>query len=422
MTLYAFDGTWNREDPVLIETTNVVRFRDRYDGHCEYLSGVGTRFGALGLALGGAFGAGGQTRIEEMYASLVANWKRGDQVIDIIGFSRGAALAVHFSNVIAQEGIRDGGELLARPDIRFLGLWDCVAAFGIPIDFVLNFQDINIGYDLKVPRNVQHCFHAMALHERRQSFDVERQNVSGRRRNVEELWFRGVHNDIGGGLGNTALSSITLQWMMQKAKACGLPVEDADIRALGRLADHRAPIGKNFDPIENPPRRIHRNDRFHPTALGKQLAIGDRLRFTVRAPELHSWSGARLVKGGYYAFTIGPRQTWLDNDIECGPEGWHSEDLPRTRESVVRFFEGRRRCPQANWFELIGAIDEDDATLFRIGRGGRDATYRAAKSGELFAFANDLPGFYGNNRGAIEVQVKRVAGPGGARLQPCRRR
>ena len=52
--------------------------------------------------LGGLFGSGGKSRIEEMHDILTENWEDGDQVIDIIGFSRGAALAVHFANKIGE--------------------------------------------------------------------------------------------------------------------------------------------------------------------------------------------------------------------------------------------------------------------------------------------------------------------------------
>ena len=117
MALYAFDGTWNENEADPLEDTNVIKFVDAFqakpDHKADYIEGVGTRFGAIGRVLGGVFGAGGQTRIEEMYEKLVANWQQGDQTIDIIGFSRGAALAVHFSNVIDEVGIVINDQTLA---------------------------------------------------------------------------------------------------------------------------------------------------------------------------------------------------------------------------------------------------------------------------------------------------------------------
>jgi uncharacterized protein (DUF2235 family) len=64
------------------------------------VAGVGTHFGKIGRALGGLFGAGGLSRTDEMYEEFCENWQQGDEVIDIIGFSRGAALAVHFANLL----------------------------------------------------------------------------------------------------------------------------------------------------------------------------------------------------------------------------------------------------------------------------------------------------------------------------------
>ena len=92
MALYAFDGTWNENEPDLASVTNVVKFKEAYGysgATAEYIEGVGTRFGAIGRVLGGVFGAGGKTRVEEMYDLLVANWQAGDETIDIIGFSVG---------------------------------------------------------------------------------------------------------------------------------------------------------------------------------------------------------------------------------------------------------------------------------------------------------------------------------------------
>ena len=105
MALYAFDGTWNVDEEEPSKDTNVVKFRDIYSGPVEYRPGVGTRWGALGKVLGGTLGLGGRTRIEEMYEELTTNYQKGDHDIDIIGFSRGAAMAVHFANFIADNGI-----------------------------------------------------------------------------------------------------------------------------------------------------------------------------------------------------------------------------------------------------------------------------------------------------------------------------
>lgn len=58
MALYAFDGTWNEDEPNAEEDTNVVRFKRAYQGTVDDIPGVGTRFGSIGKLFGGLFGTG----------------------------------------------------------------------------------------------------------------------------------------------------------------------------------------------------------------------------------------------------------------------------------------------------------------------------------------------------------------------------
>ena len=109
-----------------------------YTGEAWYVPGPGTRYRRVGRILGGVAGMGGHARVGDAYEQLCKNWAVGDTLIDIIGFSRGAALALEFGNKIEEDGIRRTGskEVIAdRPPIRFLGLWDTVGSFGIPIDW-----------------------------------------------------------------------------------------------------------------------------------------------------------------------------------------------------------------------------------------------------------------------------------------------
>ena len=267
MALYAFDGTWNsaslNDDVQDTSDTNVACFYEAYDSPRWYTSGVGTRFHVLGKVVGGLTGAGGHLRLNEAYQQLCQNWAKGDKTIDIIGFSRGAALALDFANKIKDMDVREprGKKIVADdPPIRFLGLWDTVGAFGIPISVGhLPFQDVNLGHKLTVPDNVRHCFHAIALDERRQTFRVTRVF------NGYEVWFRGVHSDVGGGNGNHPLSSIALRWMMRKARAVGLPMTDAKIDALDAKIDPDAQTRPQKDVIVNEFRGFLAADRFHHT-------------------------------------------------------------------------------------------------------------------------------------------------------------
>ncbi|MGE3511991.1 MAG: DUF2235 domain-containing protein [Vicinamibacterales bacterium] len=235
MALYAFDGTWNEaktgDDPGF-KNTNVFRFFQAYKQHSGtedlYKEGVGTRFDLVGRALGGVFGLGELSRIVEAYDHLCLNWMvRQDHVIDVVGFSRGAATTLDFCHYVLKKGIRRPGSdevIEPSPQIRFLGVWDVVAAFGLAN---LGNTALNIGHHLELPRkNLQYCFHALALDERRPSF------LPTRLPGAYEVWFRGAHSDIGGGNGNRGLNDVTMHWMMSKAKAAKLPIPDEALAAL----------------------------------------------------------------------------------------------------------------------------------------------------------------------------------------------
>jgi hypothetical protein len=138
---------------------------------------------------------------------------------------------------------------------------------------------------------------------------------------------------------------------------------------------------------------------------GRRLAIGEAHTFRVAARDRYSWSGVTLEEGGRYRLDVSADQTWHDASITCGAGGWTSDELPGWKAALVRLAEGKRRVPEANWFELIGALEANESTLFRIGVRG---SYTAPREADLYAFANDLPSMYGNNTGEISVTIERV--------------
>lgn len=279
MALYAFDGTWNDEKTAGVygENTNVVEFARAYDGDLKvvqsdqgekeqptvrddfFVGGVGTRYSLPGRIFGGAFGIGGRKRVNEAKAALAANFARGDDKVDIIGFSRGAALALHFSNTVAGMKVKDRNGNNVAVDVRFLGLWDVVASFGIPINVgPLEFQRVNLGYKLTLSDKIRYCFHAVSLDERRQSFRVTRVD------NGYQVWFRGVHSDVGGGNKNHKLSNVPLTWMLRKGKAVGLPV-DATLPDRLEIDPSVAIRPSRLDLVKNKFRDVTKNDRVHYT-------------------------------------------------------------------------------------------------------------------------------------------------------------
>jgi uncharacterized protein (DUF2235 family) len=224
VALYAFDGTWNSDKPETEHDTNVVWIFNAYMGQKRYWSGVGTRFGLPGKLVGGITGAGGHDRIREALDELRKNFAAGDKVVDVVGFSRGAALAVDFANEVAKQTDLDSG---AAPKVRFVGVFDIVGSFDLP------GTDLNIGFDLKTPPTADHVVHAMALDERRIMFPLTRLTGSrlleaGR---LTEVWFRGVHSDVGGGDDATGLSSIALDFMFDLAVRAGIQLHEDAIPA-----------------------------------------------------------------------------------------------------------------------------------------------------------------------------------------------
>lgn len=261
MALYAFDGTWNSEKTEDVATeateydgnTNVVKFKDAYEGPRFYIKGVGTRLGRFGRFFGGAFGIGGRSRLEEAREALQSNLAAGDREIDVVGFSRGAALAASFARRVHKE---HGSDL----PIRFVGLWDLVASFGIPISLgPIKFQELNLGYKFDVPASVRHYYHALALDERRQSFRPTR--LIG----AHEVWFRGAHSDVGGGNGNLGLNCIALCWMLRKAVASGVPIKASAITSAATGSVPACAVRWPQDVIKNKMRALLPDDRFHYT-------------------------------------------------------------------------------------------------------------------------------------------------------------
>jgi uncharacterized protein (DUF2235 family) len=252
MCLYAFDGTWNVDKPDTEHDTNVVWFYNAYNGPKEYYKGIGTRFGAFGRILGGVTGAGGRDRVKDALDAYERNKAKGDSLVDIVGFSRGAALALEFANKVCGRGAA----------CRFVGIWDCVPSFGVAA------IPINIGWDLDVPDRVAKCYHAMALDERRIDFQLRRPDATVADANQEgrlfELWFRGVHSDVGGGNDAPGLSSLALNWMFIKAQKSGLPLDTTVITANAGRMRPTVPISVHgFGLVEGKDRKVRWNDQVH---------------------------------------------------------------------------------------------------------------------------------------------------------------
>lgn len=266
------DGTWNLADqPSKTNVTKVaLSVRPRSAAGVEqrvfYHSGVGTR--RLERLRGGAFGMGLSRNVVDAYRFLVHNYEPGDELY-LFGFSRGAYTARSLAGLVRNSGIlrrenagrvkeawslyRDRVEtpsgtastLFRRafsyePEIHFIGVWDTVGALGIPVPgprwlkpVVTMVNRRWAFHDTQLSSHVKGAFHALAIDEQRSAFrptlwsrgpgdtDTEQE--------LRQVWFAGVHSDIGGGYPETSLSDIALLWMVHHARRYGL---EFDTRAL----------------------------------------------------------------------------------------------------------------------------------------------------------------------------------------------
>ncbi len=127
----------------------------------------------------------------------------------------------------------------AAARVHFLGLWDTVQAVGVP---GLR-RKISSTRSLEGKR-IDHVRHALSVDEHRYQFLPR--YFSGplsEHQTLKQLWFRGVHSDIGGGR-RSLLSDATFAWMVHEAKEYGLA-------NTGR-PDHRAQRVLDQWPTDDP--------------------------------------------------------------------------------------------------------------------------------------------------------------------------
>ena len=129
---------------------------------------------------------------------------------------------------------------VAPPTIRFLGLWDTVAAYGLPIEEMTRGVSQWI-WPLELPsrtpdRTICCACHALSLDDERTTFHPVLWNERHERRvvpdvagirhtkdeRITQVWFSGVYSNVGGGYPDDLLAQIPLVWIMTEAMTCGL--------------------------------------------------------------------------------------------------------------------------------------------------------------------------------------------------------
>jgi uncharacterized protein (DUF2235 family) len=318
------DGTGNSAAKVW--RTNVWRVFESLDlsGSDQvafYDDGVGTSSFKPAAILGGGFGFGLKRNVIELYKFACRNHRSADDEIFGFGFSRGAFTMRIVIGLILEQGIirakseaelhnkaraayRDFRrqnfhtiwrfpEAIARwlrdlvfrnnyskddnvrdIKVRFLGLWDTVAAYGAPVEEMTRGVSEWL-FPLLLPectldKRVVRACHALSIDDERTTFHPllwdERgeqplqPRADGKRyladERISQVWFAGVHSNVGGGYPDDSLAQIPLVWIMSEATQAGLAfkqrpeaspqtldhpltVEDKD----GRLYDPRSGLG-----------------------------------------------------------------------------------------------------------------------------------------------------------------------------------
>jgi uncharacterized protein (DUF2235 family) len=288
------DGTANE---FAEDRTNVVKLyytlrRDPSKQIAFYHPGLGTMEPAGALTtptrrftrlLGMAAGYGLSEDIRDAYVFLMNEYQDGDRLF-LFGFSRGAYTVRAVCSLLRMYGLIGRGNAplvpyairmmmaiekarqataskqgtkaqddavaryfeladqfrttMSRSECKphFVGVWDTVSSIGwkdspLKLPFISDNPDIEIGR------------HAIAIDERRAFFRSHRWMPSKELkehgpRDVKQVWFPGVHCDVGGGYPEeeSGLSKVALEWMLEEAKMAGLRVDQPrQLKVLGQL-------------------------------------------------------------------------------------------------------------------------------------------------------------------------------------------
>jgi uncharacterized protein (DUF2235 family) len=261
MPLYAIDGTLSERRHLSNVYYFAKRYRDPTGRKAAYFSGPGTPAASLGLGISGAlFGTGSRRLAQQVLDRIAEDTKHNrDLPIDLVGFSRGAAIANEVAWLLGTLGIlrerTDNSSLRDMPTVRFLGLFDPVHSMGFPIPTFSGpvFLGNRRWCSNKIPENVKHATVIVAQDERRELFRPSNLVELPRRGHFYgRLPVSGDHSDAGGHVeNNRVLAMISLREMVRAAVDAGVEmntehlITDAEIavaRAKGML-DPSAGVG-----------------------------------------------------------------------------------------------------------------------------------------------------------------------------------
>jgi uncharacterized protein (DUF2235 family) len=313
------DGTWNTPDKMEGGKpckTNVVKLAnalspassDGSEQKLYYDNGIGSEGGLLKRVFDGATGTGISENILQAYAFIINTYEPGDELF-FFGFSRGAFTVRSLAGLVRNSGILDIKNIDKIPrafylyrsrhpsfhpkeiettlfrksfaveevtKIKFIGVWDTVGALGNPLFLHGIFSGRNEFHDTELSSKIENAFHALSIDEKRKNFEAtlwhQQKDTVGQ--TLEQMWFPGVHSDVGGGYPEAGLSDISLKWMKEKAESCNLGFTSFDMSPdpMGQLHESLTGFynlaGKLYRPIDlKIPGQGNTNESIHPSVI-----------------------------------------------------------------------------------------------------------------------------------------------------------
>ena len=136
-----------------------------------------------------------------------------------------------------------------RVPIEFIGVWDTVSAVGLPVrelalfvNYVIYSFEFN-NHDLGV--SVKRACQALSLDDERKTFHPLLWDESNEtKKRIEQVWFAGVHSNVGGGYNKQGMSLVAMKWMLEQARKSGLLLAKTD---LDHFISHGNVHDKLFD-------------------------------------------------------------------------------------------------------------------------------------------------------------------------------
>ena len=122
--------------------------------------------------------------------------------------------------------------------VYFIGVWDTVES--LAMNAKKKFHDARLNPE------VRFGYQAISIDERRKDFKPSLWDDANIPQNqtMEQMWFAGVHSDVGGWYDERGLSNIALRWMLKKAKDAGMQVDE--VAAAGYVADPHGEIHESY--------------------------------------------------------------------------------------------------------------------------------------------------------------------------------